>query len=413
MRAPQKRMHTPMTSHYATPSSSPLGVQHGYALNGDLVRLDADVVLPHDEQGQQWALQLWASEQGFEGMCLQGVKVAEYRLAPQTGPQQVQAYVPAFPPAGQHAYVMAQALVSWGQDGAITVHGLSPYPTQQVFLQPCMHGEIQCQWHADSLDVRVAEVSNPRSADNLSGSLVLEVWALDQAYQGGAWQGQQLASAPLGVLAGGNALRELYSQFAVPAPSAAQNICLMLREWTQDGYVTRDYRNIASPIMAPASEPAAAPEVVEAAPAPVVAESAASPAPEAAAPVEAEAAAEPEAAAPVEPQVAAEPEAAAPVELEAAAKPEAVAPVEQEAAAEAAPAPQAPAAEAVEAPKAVVTGVSVNRASAAELCAVKGVGPSLASAIIAKRPFTNLDALRKVKGMGPKLLDKIRAQLTL
>lgn len=59
------------------------------------------------------------------------------------------------------------------------------------------------------------------------------------------------------------------------------------------------------------------------------------------------------------------------------------------------------------------TGISVNQASIAELSALKGVGPTLATAIVAGRPYARLDDLTRVKGMGAKLLARLRQALSL
>lgn len=58
-------------------------------------------------------------------------------------------------------------------------------------------------------------------------------------------------------------------------------------------------------------------------------------------------------------------------------------------------------------------GAAVNSASEAELLAVKGLSSALAKAIIAGRPYAALDDLCRAKGMGPKLLAKLRDQLVL
>ena len=49
-----------------------------------------------------------------------------------------------------------------------------------------------------------------------------------------------------------------------------------------------------------------------------------------------------------------------------------------------------------------------NTATSADLLGIPGVGPVLASRIIAARPFSNADALRKVKGIGEKKYSQIR-----
>ena len=58
-------------------------------------------------------------------------------------------------------------------------------------------------------------------------------------------------------------------------------------------------------------------------------------------------------------------------------------------------------------------GVSVNTASELQLVAVKGLGVAVVRGIIAGRPYAKLDELCRVKGMGPKLLDKVRDQIKL
>jgi DNA uptake protein ComE-like DNA-binding protein len=56
--------------------------------------------------------------------------------------------------------------------------------------------------------------------------------------------------------------------------------------------------------------------------------------------------------------------------------------------------------------------VDVNRASEIELAALPGVGPSLASRIVAARPFADVDDLRRVRGLRRSTLDRIRSSVT-
>jgi competence protein ComEA len=62
--------------------------------------------------------------------------------------------------------------------------------------------------------------------------------------------------------------------------------------------------------------------------------------------------------------------------------------------------------------------VDINRADAATLAAsINGVGEARAAAIVAYReangPFTSVDELTAIKGIGPKLLERNRDVLTV
>lgn len=64
----------------------------------------------------------------------------------------------------------------------------------------------------------------------------------------------------------------------------------------------------------------------------------------------------------------------------------------------------------------VLAAVNINTASATELETLNGVGAAKAQAIIAHRekngPFKSVDELAAVKGIGLKLVEKNRANLT-
>ncbi|MBI4027821.1 MAG: helix-hairpin-helix domain-containing protein [Verrucomicrobia bacterium] len=57
--------------------------------------------------------------------------------------------------------------------------------------------------------------------------------------------------------------------------------------------------------------------------------------------------------------------------------------------------------------------VNLNTASARELQSVSGIGPVLASRIIANRPYHDLDDLLRVPGISHTLLDRLRPQLAV
>ena len=60
--------------------------------------------------------------------------------------------------------------------------------------------------------------------------------------------------------------------------------------------------------------------------------------------------------------------------------------------------------------------VNINSASADELASLPGLGPAKAKAIIdhrSEQPFRSPDDLRKVKGIGDKLFDRVKDQITV
>ncbi len=66
---------------------------------------------------------------------------------------------------------------------------------------------------------------------------------------------------------------------------------------------------------------------------------------------------------------------------------------------------------------AVTKPVSINKANAEELQAVRGIGPALAERIISYRAanggFKSLDQLKEVKGIGDAKFEKVKDQITL
>ncbi len=54
------------------------------------------------------------------------------------------------------------------------------------------------------------------------------------------------------------------------------------------------------------------------------------------------------------------------------------------------------------------TALDINTASRDELMSLPGIGEVTANAIIEKRPYRRVDDLLRVRGIGPKLLDKLR-----
>ena len=57
--------------------------------------------------------------------------------------------------------------------------------------------------------------------------------------------------------------------------------------------------------------------------------------------------------------------------------------------------------------------ININTASAMQLQSLKGIGPAKANSIIEKRPFSRVEELLNVKGIGQKTLDGLRSQITV
>lgn len=339
----------------------------GYRFDADQVELQADIAGPCGWPTQgQWALQLWADET---------VKVAELPLgqleADAQGLLRVSGIAAAQPPAGDDFHRMSLKLVS-GQPGDYAeLHDQQTFGLLQSFAQPRLLGAVSCQSSGEEMTIEVESIRNPRAAGNLSGTLALELWALDAPYAGTSWSGTPVASLVIGCLDGQASLeRNRFVVHAAPWP-ADRELTLMLREWTSAGYVTRDYRLLEQPALAapvqelepvPAAEPAQ-----ESVPVPV--------------PVPVATAAPAQAVAVAATAVDSEP-------------------------AQSVPSPSAKA-------EASAQRVSINRASAARISSLKGISDKVAASIVAHRPYSSLDDLLRAKGIGIKRLEQLRAQLEL
>ena len=55
--------------------------------------------------------------------------------------------------------------------------------------------------------------------------------------------------------------------------------------------------------------------------------------------------------------------------------------------------------------------VDLNTASKEELMSLKGIGAAKAEAIIAARPFTSADEIKKVKGIGEGIYNNIKDEI--
>ena len=321
-----------------------LGTSHGYHFNADTVRLNAMfTVVDAAAHGRAWALQLWACPNAPVNRSeLNGHLVAQVALPPigeiADEAENFEVTVPATLPAGNMEHVMVLALVAGKGREFNEVHDLAVYPRREAFLHPRFNSVASYSIKGDRVVVSAERIENPRSPENLSGSLALELWALPVPYIGRAFQGQPLAGVALDALAGQHEYRNRSFTLPFIAPAVGKwNLVLMLREWTATGFVTRDFVNFDQPYVQPE------PRKIEA------------PAPSVTVP------------------------------------------------------PVRPSRTAAQRPG----QVSVNTASADELATVKGMPEKVAKVIVKERPFRSLDELTRVKGMGAKLLAKIRSSLKL
>lgn len=208
----------------------------------------------------------------------------------------------------------------------------------------------------DRVVITASAIANNRDANNLSGTVSIELWALEQAYQGGEFHGQALAGTRIGEIQGQHFLADCRYDLLFNEPTAGNwNMVLMLREWTDAGFVTRDYVNFAKRYVVARKQAA-----VQAKTDNVISVSFAGK------------------------ETAAE---ARPVEAE-----------QPKAAKVKKPADQA----------ADDKRLSINSASLDELAALKGVSLKVAKAIVQARPFTALEDMLPIKGIGPKLLNNLR-----
>ena len=366
---------------------------HGYRLDGDTIHLNAMFALLHsDARERSWALQLWAcASTPGSARDLAGHIVAEVALPPMAElADEIEHFdVTAFarPPAGAGEHVMVLVLAA-GQSGQFKeVHDFAVYSHRQQFIQPCLSGNVGYSIDGARVQIAVDRVENPRPATNRSGTLSLELWALPSPFSGGFFQGHHLAGVEIGSVNGQNELplRPIDLAFTQP-PAGTWHFVIMLREWTAAGFVTRDFTSFATPFVS-------APRIQN----PCVAIVPTKPAAPAPAKASAPAPAAPSSPAAVVAKVPAP----------------ALAPATAKAPAPAITKAAAPAPTAKNSVDNSAKGVSVNTARVEELAAVKGLPKKVAENIVKHRPFGSLDDLRRVKGLGAKILEKVRSSLKL
>jgi competence ComEA-like helix-hairpin-helix protein len=281
------------------------------------------------------------------------------------------------------------------------MHTTQPQALATTSTQLALVGNCGYRIQDNRIVIDIDEIASRRDLGDVSGTLSIELWALKQPYQGGDFSGIALAGTRIGELLGQHYLAGCrYDLLFQEPPAGTWYLALMLREWTDAGYVTRDHvdfnlayeagdkptvvrsetDNVINVSFA-ANEKAAAKTVAEQ-PQPAEAKPAA-PKTEQAKPQ-----------APAAKRVAATArKAAAQTPMAETSKPRV---------------PATPAAAANKDKTATAVSVSLNKATRKEIAAIKGISKKLAEDIVSARPFKSLDDLLKVKGMGPKLLQKVR-----
>lgn len=158
------------------------------------------------------------------------------------------------PPAGPSARRISLSLIGrqTGQPERLLDRWRFALP--QRFIQPGLEGAVRLRVTHALPTLEIDAISNPRAAQDRSGTLALEVWSLERRYTGGAFSGQPLGSVTLGSLAGQQRWTDLNQTWHLPVlhdQRASGHLTLMLREWTPAGYVTRDWRELDWPRQQP------------------------------------------------------------------------------------------------------------------------------------------------------------------
>lgn len=235
-------------------------------------------------------------------------------------------------------------------------------------------GHVAYEVQDGRVQISIDSIVSDRAADNLSGTLSLELWALPAPYAGTGFSGCPLSAVQIGELYGQHMLSSCrYDLLFTPPARGLWQLCLMLREWNGTLFETRDYVNFAIPFRQEAAQPVLLNELTDDDAQPDDA------------PADEGKANKGQESEEAEVTVMADMPSAAPkrVKKNTARK------------------------SAREKP------VSVNSASRKKLSKIKGVPEKLAELIIAGRPYSQIDDLLKVKGIGPKKLEKIRERLCL
>ena len=340
--------------HTLTQAAACIGSRHGYLIERDLVHLHADVIVYDVAQAAQknWALQLWACREAYTGGVLRGKKIADARLIPletiSASPATLHATAALLPPADGGSHAIVMTLSALASaDGEEEIHSYITFPARETFLVPRLKGKISYDLNGDRVYIETESIENPRDASNASGTLTLELWALPEPYNGEEFHGAPLAGAILGSLAGQSEWNPPPFDLSFKRPPEGRWFFVLMLR----EWTGTGYSTRDYTTFAEPLVFRGTPAFQDVAQIPV-------------------------------------------------------SPVTSSSSTSAVTASTAPAVEAVE-----DKAISLNSASVEGLAKIKHLSRAIARAIVAARPYQSIDELLRVKGIGPKLLEKIRSSV--
>lgn len=229
-------------------------------------------------------------------------------------------------------------------------------------------------------------IENQRVAGNISGTVSIELWALNAPVTGVEFEGYQVAATQIGEILGQHILPDCrYDLIFNQPPVGSWYLALMLREWDGISFITRDIRSFDLPYQVELhlveNSKQSSTEVIN-----IHTRSAVVSTHE-----------------------------KAKKDIVKKSDKKSVKPKASKKNALAKKTEKNKKASSVKAPKAKTlqtkaspNKVSINLASAQELTELKGISKKLAKAIIEGRPYKSVKSLLTIKGIGPKVFEKIR-----
>ncbi|MAY42170.1 MULTISPECIES: helix-hairpin-helix domain-containing protein [unclassified Neptuniibacter] len=264
----------------------------------------------------------------------------------------------------------------------------------------------------DQIYISVDKITNNRNLFGFSGSLSLELWAIETPYKGEGFSGQLVTYTHLTQLQDGYELTNNTYQLPFSEPTAGTwHMTLMLREWDGANYITKDYVNF--PIPYTVSQPMVIREVNNVISVDFTVNESPSAYPEKVSDdigqsinhVEKENSEKP----------AANTDATQDAKLDSAVTDEQAVKQLQKTSNKLKEAKKNKTSEKnkkkIKVKKTVK--ISINSAAIEELESVKNLPKKVAKAIVDARPYKSFDELLKIKGMGPKLLKKVEVSIKL